>query len=60
MIHKVSFLFPAMLTLTSLVIAADVDINTLKNSGSLDRLFKKTGVYNASRTGKTPGFVVDP
>src|SRR5579863_4383426 len=25
-----------------------------------DALKKKTGVYNASSTGKTPGFVVDP
>ncbi len=62
MIHrKVSAILPAMvLTLTSVAIAADPDINILKNSGSLDRLFKKTGVYNASSTGKTPGFVVDP
>ena len=43
-----------ILTLTSLAVAAD-DINILKNAGSLDRLFKKTGVYNASSTGKTPG-----
>ncbi len=49
-----------MFTLTSLVMAADTDSNLLKNNGSLDRLFKKTGVYNASSTGKTPGFVVDP
>src|SRR5260370_27126411 len=62
MIHrKVSATLPAMvLTLTGLVIAADPDISILKNNGSLDRLFKKTGVYNASSTGKTPGFVVDP
>ena len=62
MIHrKVAAILPAMaLTLTSLVMAADADINILKNNGSLDRLFKKTGVYNASSTGKTPGFVVDP
>jgi DNA-binding beta-propeller fold protein YncE len=39
--------------------AAD-DTDLLKKSGSLDRLFKQTGVYNASRTGKTPGFVNDP
>jgi hypothetical protein len=52
---------PAMvLTLTCLAVAADSDSNVLKNSGSLDRLIKKTGVYNASSTGKTPGFVVDP
>jgi DNA-binding beta-propeller fold protein YncE len=34
--------------------------DALKDSGSLDRLSKKTGVYNTSPTGKTPGFVVDP
>ena len=62
MIHrKVMAALPMMvLTLTSLVMAADPDINVLKNSGSLDRLFKQSGVYNASSTGKTPGFVVDP
>jgi len=60
-LRKVSAILPAMvLTLTSLVIAADPDINVLKTNGSLDRLLKKTGVYNASATGKTPGFVVDP
>src|SRR5258707_886130 len=59
--RKVPALLPAMiLTVTSLAIAADPDINVLKNNGSLDRLFKKSGVYNASSTGKTPGFVVDP
>ena len=61
MLHRSMTILPAMvLTLTSLVMAADPDINILKNSGSLDRLFKKSGVYNASTTGKTPGFVVDP
>src|SRR5215472_3212269 len=44
--------------LPGLLLAADSDI--LRSSGSLDRLLKKSGVYNASRTGKTPGFVVDP
>src|ERR1700677_3935260 len=58
--RKVTATLPAMvLILASLVMAADPDINILKNSGSLDRLFKQ-GVYNASSTGKTPGFVVDP
>src|SRR5678816_2183731 len=60
MIHKTLFTFPAMFILTRLVTGADVDISALKNSGSLDRLFKKTGVYNASSSGKTPSFVVDP
>jgi DNA-binding beta-propeller fold protein YncE len=62
MIHgKVTATLPAIvLTLTGLVMAADPDINILKNSGSLERLFKKSGVYNTSGTGKTPGFVIDP
>ena len=32
----------------------------LKSTGALDRLAKESGVYNASSTGKTPGFIVDP
>jgi DNA-binding beta-propeller fold protein YncE len=40
--------------------SADTSSNVLKNSGSFERLLKQTGVYNASKTGKTPGFVVDP
>jgi DNA-binding beta-propeller fold protein YncE len=62
MLHrKVTAKLPAiLLTLTGLVMAADPDTTVLKNSGSLDRLFKQTGVYNASRTGKTPSFVIDP
>ncbi|HWX89609.1 MAG TPA: hypothetical protein VNY75_04840, partial [Rhizomicrobium sp.] len=48
-----------ILTLTCLLLAADTDTGVLKKSGSLERLIKKSGVYNASRTGKTPGFVID-
>jgi len=59
MIHRKAILPALALTLSCLAIAADPDINILKNNSSLDRLFKKTGVYNASSTGKTPGFVVD-
>src|ERR1043165_3259899 len=40
--------------------AADADITVLRNSGSLERLFAKSGVYNKSRTGKPPGFVAEP
>jgi DNA-binding beta-propeller fold protein YncE len=59
--RKVTATVPAMaLALASLVMAADPDINILKNSGSLDRLFKQTGVYNTSSTGKTPSFAIDP
>ena len=49
-----------VLTVASMAMAADPDSNVLKNNGSLDRLYKSSGVYNASATGKTPGFVVDP
>src|SRR5947209_6826638 len=61
MIYRKFFtILPAMiLTLTSLLVAADTDTSVLKKSGSLERLIKKSGVYNASRTGKTPGFVID-
>jgi DNA-binding beta-propeller fold protein YncE len=59
--RKMPVTLPAMvLPLAVLAIAADTDITVLKSNGSLERLFKKTGVYNASRTGKTPGFVIDP
>ena len=59
--RKMMATLPAMLlALTSLAMAADPDVNILKNSGSLDRLAKQSGVYNASSTGKTPGFVADP
>ena len=40
--------------------AADSASDALKTSGNLERLTKQTGVYNASKTGKTPGFFVDP
>jgi hypothetical protein len=50
-----------LLTLAGgVAMAADNDSNLLKSNGSLDRLYKQAGVYNASSTGKTPGFVVDP
>ena len=49
-----------VLALTGIAVAADTDNNLLKSNGSLARLAKQTGVYNASSTGKTPGFVVDP
>jgi DNA-binding beta-propeller fold protein YncE len=59
--RKLAATLPAMLlTLASLVTAADSDLDLLKRSGSLARLFQNTGVYNASATGKTPGFVIDP
>jgi DNA-binding beta-propeller fold protein YncE len=61
MTHFKMAAMPAMfLALTGLAQAADHDINILKNSGSLERLFKQTGVYNTSSTGKTPNFVTDP
>jgi hypothetical protein len=65
MIHRgMMAALPAMLlALGSLAMAADNDanaINLLKSTGALDRLAKESGVYNASSTGKTPGFIVDP
>jgi hypothetical protein len=59
---KVAAMLPVMLlTLAGgVAMAADNDSNLLKSNGSLDRLYKQAGVYNASSTGKTPGFVVDP
>jgi hypothetical protein len=53
-------LWMMVLPLTGLALAADTDSNLLKNNGSDARLLKQAGVYNASSTGKTPGFVVDP
>jgi len=47
-------LIAALVTLSVSVRSADQD--DLKNK----RLTRQTGVYNASKTGKTPGFVVDP
>jgi hypothetical protein len=49
-----------ILSIGTLLIAADSGSNVLKSSDSVDRLVNKTGVYNASSSGKTPGFVVDP
>jgi len=64
MYPKMMAALPAMvLTLTSLAMGADTDsniANILKNTGALDRLAKQSGVYNASSTGKTPSFIVDP
>jgi DNA-binding beta-propeller fold protein YncE len=40
--------------------SADTGKDVLKNSGAFERLIKQTGVYNASKTGKTPSFVIDP
>jgi len=59
-LRKTAAILPLALTLTCRVITADQDTGVLKSSGSLDRLLKKSGVYNASASGKTPGFVVDP
>jgi hypothetical protein len=50
---------PAILLIAAGRSAGD-DTDILKKNGSLERLFRQTGVYNASKTGKTPSFVVDP
>src|SRR5215469_9770154 len=36
------------------------DSGVLKDSNVLDLLLKQTGVYDKSKTGKAPDFVVDP
>jgi DNA-binding beta-propeller fold protein YncE len=62
MVHRktIAALPTILFALTGLLTAAEPDSNILKSSGALDRLIKKSGVYNTSSTGKTPGFVVDP
>ncbi|HEV2276486.1 MAG TPA: hypothetical protein VGR96_20095, partial [Acidobacteriaceae bacterium] len=46
--------------LTSLAMAGDTSSKIFQDNGSLDRLLRQTGIYNASAGGRTPGFVVDP
>src|SRR5215467_14406004 len=58
-VHKWTAAVPALI-LAGAAWSADTGSNVLKNSGAFERLLKQTGVYNASKTGKTPGFVVDP
>jgi NHL repeat len=58
-LHKWTAAVPALI-LAGAAWSADTNSNVLKNSGAFERLIKQTGVYNASKTGKTPGFVVDP
>ena len=57
------------MTLLSCVVASLLDLapvsaraedGPLKNSAILDNLVKQTGVYDRSKTGKTPDFVSDP
>ena len=43
-----------MFAVASVKIGMCADINALKNSATLERLLKQTGVYNTSSTGKTP------
>lgn len=50
----------AALTLIVSARAADTGSDVLKTTGLVERLIKQTGVYDASKSGKTPGFVVDP
>ncbi|MBY0382040.1 MAG: hypothetical protein K2W78_09005 [Xanthobacteraceae bacterium] len=47
-------------TLASMTSAFAAQKADLANSGILDRLIAQTGVYNKSKTGKTPDFVADP
>ena len=57
--RKLLAALPALL-LTVPCRSADQGTDILKSSGPLQRLIEQTGVYNASKTGKAPGFVVDP
>ncbi len=41
-------------------VSARAEDGPLKNSAILDKLVKQTGVYDRSKTGKTPDFVSDP
>jgi hypothetical protein len=57
---RVLFILPVMMfAVAGVTIGIGADINVLKNSATLERLLKQTGVYNTSSTGKTPAFVVD-
>ena len=56
--NKLIAVFPVLLLIVTGRSADNPDV--LKNSGALERLMKQSGVYNAYKTGKTPGFVVDP
>jgi NHL repeat len=47
-------------TLASMTSAFAADSASPPTSGMLDRLIAQTGVYNKSKTGKTPDFVADP
>src|SRR5215467_15706258 len=58
-VHKWTAAVPALI-LAGAAWSADTGSNVLKNSGTFERLLKQTGVYNTSKTGKTPGFVNDP
>src|SRR5215470_2294254 len=49
-----------LLSLAGMAAAADNATDVLKTNGAIDRLLKQTGVYNTSKTGKTPGFINDP
>jgi DNA-binding beta-propeller fold protein YncE len=59
-IRFVAVLSATLLAVAGFSTAADNEGDILKKNGSIDRLFKQTGVYNASKTGKTPSFVNDP
>ncbi len=60
MIRRTVMAAVAALWMAAAATGADPNIDVLIKSGSLERLLKQTGVYNASPTGKTPNFVVDP
>jgi DNA-binding beta-propeller fold protein YncE len=58
--RSLTILPATLLSFTAVLIAADTNNTARNNDGAMERLAKTTGVYHASATGKTPGFVVDP
>jgi DNA-binding beta-propeller fold protein YncE len=62
MIHRkrVAVLLAMAWSMAGVTMAADPDTSVLTKNGSLQRLFKRSGVHHKSSTGKTPEFVADP
>ena len=57
---KIASLLPCLLMGLLATPTMAQDAGGLKKSGMLDQLLKQTGVYDRSKTGKTPDFVADP
>jgi hypothetical protein len=59
-IWKIASLLPCVLVGLLAEPALAEDAGGLKKSAILDQLLKQTGVYDRSKSGKTPDFVNDP